>query len=115
MKLGDKVEFSISLTKTNMPFYDLEELTPEQKKDLEEDGYLVYRRWQERKHETKQGIICGKRKITTKVILEEVEDPYRGWHLFPSISKEETIYLVATGLNGFYRVKEQDLFKVVES
>ena len=115
MKLGDKVEFNVSLKRTNMPGYDLEELTPEQKEFLEENNCLVYRRWQERKHDTKQGIICGKRKITTKVILEEVEDPYRGWHLFPSISKEKTIYLVATGLNGFYRVKEQDLFKVVES
>ena len=114
MKLGTKVKFSKSFSKNNGYFVDYEAMTEEQEKSLEENGFINLIRYKYREHNEKRGFICGRRNIVTAALLEEVEDPYRGWHLMQTHENEQTVYVVACDMRGLYRVHPDDL-EVVEN
>lgn len=109
MKLGQKVSFSKSLSKQSGYSVNYDEMTTEEKEELENNGYIRLTRFIEREHNEKQGFICGRRNITTTAFLEEVENPYRGWHLAQTECTHETVYVVACDMRGLYRVRQGDL------
>ena len=109
MNLGTKVKFNRSLSKQSGYGVHYEFMTEEQKKALEDDGHINLIRYKLREHNEKEGFICGRRNIVTAALLEEVEDPYRGWHLMQTHKKEEMVYVVACDMRGLYRVREEDL------
>lgn len=109
MKLGQRVKFSCSLSKQSGYGVDMDNYTVEQKRQMEENGYINLIRYKPRKHNVKQGFVCGRRNIVTAAILEEIEDPYRGWYLAQTHEKSETVYVVACDMRGLYRVREEDL------
>ena len=108
-KLGDKVTFTKSLSKQSGYGVDMSNYTDDQKKQLEDNGHINLVRYKYREHIQKQGFICGKRNIVTAALLEEVEDPYTGWHLAQTHEKYETVYVVACDMRGLYRVRPEDL------
>lgn len=109
MELGTKVKFTHSLSKQSGYGISYEHMTEEQEKQLEEEAHFNLIRYKYREHNEKQGFICGKRNIVTAAILEEVEDPYRGWHLMQTNEKLKTVYVVACDMRGLYRVRKEDL------
>ena|SRR5690606_2614723 len=113
-KLGDKVAFTRSLSKQSGYGVDMSNYTEDQKKQLEEHGHIRLNRYKERQHKQKQGIVCGKRNIVTIAILEEIEDPYRGWHIAQTDQDCEMVYVVACDMRGLYRVRAEDLELVKE-
>ena len=113
MKLGDKVKFNKSLIKTNQPRIVYENLNIEQRRRISDGYHLTYRRWKERTHETKEGIICGVRRLTTENTLEYHEEDHTPYGSFEGLVvtdyTEEKVYLVACNLTGFYRVRASDV------
>lgn len=109
MKLGQKVSFSKSLSKQSGYYVDYANLSKEQSQQLENDGFITLKRYKEREHNEKEGFVCGKRFITSVGLLEEVEDPYRGWHLVQTDGTHEEVYVVACDMRGLYRVRAEDL------
>ena len=110
MKLGDRVKFRKSLVKTGDSVI-FGYMTEDQEKELEDKGYIELVRWQVKDPQKElEGILCGKRRITISNTLEYDDNPYRTEEGLVSVdSVEETVYLVACDLRGFYRVKEEDL------
>lgn len=113
MKLGTKVKFNKSLSKQSGYGVDYSNMDEEQKKSLEDNCYIKLERYKLRQHNDKQGFICGKRDIVTTALLEEIEDPYKGWYLAQTDETRETVYVVACDMKGLYRVREEDV-EVIE-
>ncbi|SET95299.1 hypothetical protein SAMN05421676_11240 [Salinibacillus kushneri] len=113
MKLGQKVKFSKSLSKNQGYGVNYQYMTEEQKRELEEYGYIKLERFLEREHKEKEGFVCGKRNIVTTAWLEEIENPYSEWDLVQTDDVFETVYVIACDMRGLYRVREDDL-EVIE-
>lgn len=109
MKLGQKVKFIKSLSKQSGYGVDYGNMTELQKQEMEDNGFIELKRFKERVHNEKLGFVCGKRFITSKAVLEEIEDPYRGWHLAQTDATYEEVYVVACDMRGLYRVREENL------
>lgn len=109
MKLGQQVKFTKSLSRQSGYGVDYANLTESQKQEMEDKGFIELQRFKERVHKEKIGFICGKRFITTIGMLEEVEDPYRGWFLAQTDATYEEVYVVACDMRGLYRVRKEDL------
>lgn len=107
-ELGDRVSFSKHLVKNEAP--NLEKL-------LEEDEVYEYdfQKYKYVEHNEMSGIIVGKRNIGKTSHLSYEENSYNNeFNWVCTDTDYQTVYLVATNMSGFNRVKEEDMSIVGE-
>jgi hypothetical protein len=109
MKLGEIVRFKVDYIKTG------EHIDPDNATEEQTENMVTLTKLKPREHKTfKEGYICGKRQYAIKTDLYFDEQYYNEYmkNRFYSVGSEyETFYLVACNMNGFYKVKEEDLIK----
>ncbi|MCK6203943.1 hypothetical protein KZX50_00580 [Bacillus infantis] len=102
-ELGDKVSFSKHLVKNEGP--NLERMQEE-----EEIDYYEYEKYKMIEHNEETGIIVGKRLIgkTSHLSYEENQfDSDFRWVCVDTVY--QPVYLIATNMAGFKRVREEDV------
>lgn len=107
MKLGEIVRFKIDYIKTG------EHLDPDNATEEQLDAKVTLIKLKPREHKNiKEGYICGKRQYAVSTDLyfdNEYYNEYTKMKFYSVGSEYETFYLVACNMNGFYKVKEEDL------
>jgi hypothetical protein len=110
LRLGDKVTFDKHLVKGSSGV-DWHNMTKEQEKELYDNDFIVIKKLVEKEHEPRRGIVVGKRRVGIESHLQYYDNPNGSEGLSCDHTVYETVYLIACNLNGFYKVRDEDIYE----